>query len=177
MGDRLLEGRDFGAGGLVDPDVILELRTELGQGVLDGPGRAVGQAADRGTRHDPHVVGHVQHDIEIFEPPAAGLDSFHRLVEPSGPFATRRALAAALMGEEAAGVVEVVDDAGLVVDHGHGGRTEPETAWFTQTLEVERRVQLAGRQQAHADPAGNSRLGLSGLSRPRRHARRSRRDK
>ena len=116
--------------------------------------------------NDAHVVGEVEHDVEVFEPAAAGLDPLHGLVEPGGSFAAGRALAAALVGEEAAGVVEIVDDAGLVVDHGHGGGAQAQAAGLAQALEIERRVELFGRQEAHADSARHGRLGLAPLPDP-----------
>ena len=139
--------------GLVRPDVVLELGPELGDRVLDRPGGAVGQAADRRPGHDAHVVGHLEQDVEVLDPAAAGLDPLDRLVHPAGPLAAGGALAAALVGEEPRGVVEVVDDARLVVDHGHGGGPQAEAAGLAEALEVERGVELVGREQAHADPA------------------------
>src|SRR5271157_2331977 len=50
--DVLLQPADFVSRCLVRADVVLELATELGDGVLDRPGGAVGQAADRRAGHD-----------------------------------------------------------------------------------------------------------------------------
>src|SRR5262245_37440751 len=59
--DGLLQRRGLRGGGLVLPDVVLQLAPELRDCVLDRPGGAVGQAADRRPRYDAQVVGHVQH--------------------------------------------------------------------------------------------------------------------
>ena len=109
------------------------------------------------------IVGQIEHEIEVLEPPAARPDPLDHLVQPARALAAGRALAAALVGEEAAGVVQVIDDPGLVVDHGHGGRSQAQAAGLAQALEVERRVQLVGREHPHADPAGHCGLGLPPL--------------
>ena len=95
--------------------------------------------------------------------PPPGLDPLDHLVHPAGPLAAGGALAAALVGEEPAGVVEEVDDARLVVDDGDGGGAQAEAAGLAQALEVERGVELVGREQAHADPARDGGLGLAAL--------------
>ena len=51
----------------------------------------------------------------------------------------------------------------LVVHDGDGGRAQAEAAGLADVLEVERRVELVGRQQAHADPARHRGLGLAAL--------------
>ena len=86
----------------------------------------------------PMLLAMMEHDVEVFDPSAAGLDPLHRLVEPAGPLAAGRALAAALVGEETAGVIEVIDDARLVVDDGHRGRAQAEAAGLAEALEVQR---------------------------------------
>src|SRR5260221_10558063 len=60
--DRLLERCDLSAARLVGLDVLFQLGPELGHCVLDWPGRAVGEAADRGAGHRAHVVGELEHD-------------------------------------------------------------------------------------------------------------------
>ena len=164
------------------PAAILERRVTRGRGVWwvlmysSSSGRNLartfltGQAAPSARPQIvvpgvmPHVVrpsGKRMSRSSIRPPPC--LDPLDRLVHPGGPLAAGGALAAALVGEEAGGVVEVVDHAGLVVHHGHRGGAEAEAAGLAKSLEVERRVELVGREQAHADPAGDRGLGLPAL--------------
>ena len=146
VGDLLLERRDLGAGVWWRRMYSSSSPRNLATPFL------IGQAAPSARPQIvvpgmmPMLLARLQHDVEVFEPAAARLDPLHGLVEPGGSFAAGRALAAALVGEEAAGVVEIVDDAGLVVDHGHGGGAQAQAARLAQALEVERRVELVGRQ-------------------------------
>ena len=88
----------------------------------------------------------------------------HDLEHPAGPLAARRALAAALVGEEPAGVVQHVDHAGLVVDDGDGRGAEAEAADLAGAVEVERDVELGSAEsRPMLMPAGDDGLGLPAL--------------
>src|SRR5690606_21967555 len=113
--------------------------------------------------HDAHVVGEVADDVEVLRPAAAALDPLEHLVEPGRALPAGGTLAAALVGEEAAGVEQVIDHARLLVHDRHGRRAEAEAAGLADVLEVELRVELVGRHDAHADPSGDDRLGLAAL--------------
>ena len=75
------------------------------------------------------------------------------LRHPVGAFAAGRALAARLVRHEPAAIVKHVDHARLVVDHHHRRGAEAEAAGLARAVEIERRVELVGRQKAHADSA------------------------
>ena len=85
-------------------------------------------------------------------PPAA--DALDHLEHPAGPLAARRALAARLVGEEPAGVVQQVDHDGLVVDHRDRGGAQAEQPTLAGRCEIERRVELVGRAKPMLMPPG-----------------------
>src|SRR5258708_1795238 len=64
MRDSLLKRGDQRRVRPMVPDVILEFAAELGDRILERPGCAVSQPADRGSGHDPHVVRHLEHEVE-----------------------------------------------------------------------------------------------------------------
>ena len=79
------------------------------------------------------------------------------------PLAAGGALAAALVGEEAGGVVQVIHHRELVIHHRDGRRAQAEAAGLADVLEVELGIQLRLGEQAHADATGDDRLGLPPL--------------
>ena len=143
-------------------DVLFELAAELADRVLDRPGGAVGQAADRGAGHDADRVADLQQQVEILQPALAGLDAVEHRRATSRSFAAGRALAAAFVGEEAADVVQEVDDRHGLVEHDHGRRPRPRqpTRPASKSSGVSNSASV---KQAHADAAGNGRLGLATL--------------
>ena len=136
---------------------------ELADGVLDRPAGAVGQAADRRARHDADLVADLFEDVQVLQPALAAADAVDDLQHPAGAFAAGRTLAARLVGEEPADVVQHIDDAGLVVEDRHGRGAQPEAADLARGREVERRVELGLGHEAHADAAGDAALGLAAL--------------
>jgi len=123
-------------------DVVLELPAEFLDRVLDRPGGAVGEPADRRAGHHAHRVADLGEQVEIPQASLAGLDPFEHPQRPARALAARRALTARLVGEEAAGVVQEVDDAHRLVDHDDGRRAQAEAADLAGAGEVERRVEL-----------------------------------
>src|SRR5262245_55807801 len=87
-------------------DVLLELRPELTDGVLDRPAGAVGQAADRRPRHDADLVADLLQDLQVLRPALPAAHAIDDLEHPPRPLAARRTLAARLVREEAARVVQ-----------------------------------------------------------------------
>ena len=85
------------------------------------------------------------------------------LQHPAGPLAAGRTLAARLVLEEAANVVQDIDDAGLFVEDRHRRGAQAEAADLAGAGEIERRVELRLGHQAHADAAGDAALGLAAL--------------
>src|SRR5436305_2033801 len=123
-------------------NVLFELRTKLGNRILDRPTRTVGETADRRTRHDANVLRHLIENIEILPPSLAAAHAVHHLHHPAGPFATGGALTARFVREEPADIIENVHDAGGVVEYGDGRRAEAETANLAGAVEVERCVEF-----------------------------------
>ena len=91
------------------PDVIFQFAAELADGVLDGPGGAVGQAANRRAGNDADRVADLQQQIEILQPAAAGLDAIEHLQGPVRALAAGCTLAATFVGEETATVVQEIE--------------------------------------------------------------------
>ena len=95
--------------------------------------------------------------------PPPDLDSLDHLVEPAGALAAGGALAAALVGKEAAGVVQVIDDAGS----GRRARSLRRCPGPGSRAFVGSRNRAGCRarrpREPHADPAGHCRLGLASL--------------
>ena len=56
-------------------DVFFQFAAELADGVLDGPGGAVGQAANGGAGNDADRVGDLQQQVEVLQPAPAGADA------------------------------------------------------------------------------------------------------
>ena len=79
------------------------------------------------------------------------------------PFAAGRALAAAFVGEEAATVVQEIDDRIGFVEHHDAGRAQPEAADLHRRGEIQRRVELGFGHDAGAQAAGDGRLGPAAL--------------
>src|SRR5207253_4780712 len=59
--------------------------------------------------------------------------------------------------------VEHIDDAGRLIEDGHGGGPKAETADLARPVEIERRVEFLLRRDAHADAAGDATLRLASL--------------
>ena len=93
----------------------------------------------------------------------ARADALQDLRHPARPLAARRALAARFVREEPAAVVQHVDHARLVVDDHDRRRAQAQAADLARAGEIERRVELGRRQEAHADAAGDDRLRLAAL--------------
>src|SRR5439155_21372764 len=96
--------------------VLLELGAILGDERARRHRRSVGQRADGGTRH---VAGDVEKKIHVGgrRGPLAVFEAAEHLLEPARPLATRRALAAGLMMEEALDDEERPDHADRLVHH------------------------------------------------------------
>ena len=90
----------------------------------------------------PMLVADLVEDLQVFEPALPAAHAVRDLQHPAGPLAARRALAARFVGEEAADVVEHVDDAGLVVEDRDGRGAQAEAADLAGAVEVERRVEF-----------------------------------
>src|SRR5262245_30050113 len=118
MSNELLELRNPRGDGSMALYVFHEFFAKLADRVLHRPGCTNGQAADGGSGHDSEITGHLKHEVQVLDAPAAGLHALHGLVKPARAFPAGSALAAALVREEPARVVQVVDNAGRVVDHG-----------------------------------------------------------
>ena len=112
--------------------------------VLDGPGGAVGQAADRRAGMMPIESPISSSRSRSFSRPAAGLDPLDHLQRPVRAFAAGRALAAAFVGEEAATVVQEIDHRIRLVEHHHAGRAQPQAADLAGAGEIQRRVEFVG---------------------------------
>src|SRR3954466_2044548 len=97
-------------------DVRQKLAAELPHRLLDRPAGAVGQPADRGTRHDADAVADLFEDGEVLLPALPPADAIDDLQHPAGPFAARRALAARFVLEEPADVVKDVHHRRVLVD-------------------------------------------------------------
>src|SRR5262249_18309091 len=97
------------------------------------------------------------------QPALPAADALGHLQHPAGPLAAGRTLAARLMLEEPANVVENVHDAGLFVENRHRRRAQAEPADLAGAVEVERCVKFGLGHQAHADAAGDAALRLPTL--------------
>ena len=81
-------------------------------------------------------------DVQIFQPALAAADAVDDLEHPAGALAARRTLAARLVGEEPADVVQHIDDAGLLVEDRDGRGAQAEAADLAGAVEIERHVEL-----------------------------------
>src|SRR5262249_31012744 len=144
-------------------DEFLQLFSELGHDVFHRPGRAICQATDRCARYDADGAGHLLQDLQVFDttPPVA--HAIHHLHHPACPLAAGRALAARLMREKAAAIVEHLNDGSSFIEDGDRRRAQPKTADFARPVEVERRVELLLGHDAHADTPRNAALGIAPL--------------
>ena len=147
-------------------DVVLELIAKLAQHGFDEPGGAVGQAANCRAGDDADRVADFQQQFQVAQPSAAGLDSAHHLQRPMGSFAAWSALAATLVGEEAAAVVQQVDHAVGFVEHGDAPCAEPQASNIERGGEVKRRIELGLAHHTGTQTAGNRRLRPPSLPHP-----------
>src|SRR3569623_1242329 len=109
-------------------DVVLELAVELANCILDRPGSAIRQAANRRTRHDADRIANLEQQLEIFQAAFDPLDALEHFDRPASSLAARRALAAALVSEKTAAIVQEVDNANRLVEHDYRRRSQPQTA-------------------------------------------------
>src|SRR5436190_21314250 len=153
-------GPAVGVGSL---DIRFQLGPELFDAILDRPGCAVGEAADRRAGHDTDRVANLGEQVEVLQSAATGFDARHHLRGPTCPLAARRALAAALVREETATVEQKIHHARLLVHDDDRSRAEAEAAEFSWAVEIERAVEFFSGEQTHANAAGNCGLGLAPL--------------
>src|SRR5262249_53143316 len=124
------------------PQVLLELRPELADGVFHRPARTVRQTANRRAGHDADLVADFFENLQILQPALALAQAVGHLQHPTGPLAAGRTLAARLMGEKPTNIVQNVNDAGFLVEHRDRSRAKTQTADLAGAVEVERHVEL-----------------------------------
>ena len=100
-------------------DPVFEVAAVFVDGVFDGPGGSVAEAADGRAGDDADAVGDFQQQVDVAQLAAAVEDAFEDFRHPGGTLAAGSALAAALVRVEPATVVEHLDDVGLVIDDDH----------------------------------------------------------
>src|SRR5262245_19427459 len=144
-------------------DVRLELRAKLANGSLHRPTRAVGQAANRRPRYDPHAVAHFDEDIEILNAPAPAPNAVHDAKHPRRPLAARRTLPARLVREKAACVPQYIHHARMIVDHRNSAGAQSEQLILGGRSEIERHVEFVAGAVAHAQAPGIDGLDLAVL--------------
>ena len=130
----------------------LELLAEL-RVAADAPDGKV--AERRATFLDP--VADVDDEVEIGIGAVARLDLLQQLHEPAGPFPAGRALATRLVHVELLRPQRELHHAGAVVDDDHR-RGAQERAGGLHRVEVERDVELVGREDRDRGAAGDDRL-------------------
>src|SRR5207237_6769826 len=108
-----------------------------------------------------NLVADFIENLQDLYPALAAADAVHDLQHPAGALAARRTLAARLVRKEPAGVIQQIDDAGLLVEDGHCRGAQPEAADLAGAVEVQRRVEFFFRHEAHAQAAGDAALGLA----------------
>src|SRR5947208_959812 len=97
---------------------FLDVRFVLVPEVLDRrQHRRYGRVAERTQRLAGNVSRNAEQQVEIAHLPATALDLLQHFVQPVGPFAARRALAARLVAIEMEQVLGEPDHAGRVDEH------------------------------------------------------------
>ena len=143
------------------PNIGFKFITELVDRILDGPGCSIGQSTDRGAWHDSNGISNFEQQVQIMQAAFPGPNSFHHAEGPGGSLAARGALATTLVGEKLAAVVQEIDHRDRLVHDDYRGSPQAQAVVCAWTRKVERTVKFIGPQQAHADPARNSSLGLA----------------
>ena len=145
-------------------DVLLELRAELADRVLDRPAGAVGQAADRRAGHDADRCRRPRRGSS--SPPAAPgrggsaraifsiqpVPSRHGVHWPHDSWAKNRQMLYSTS-------TMLVCSSKTVTAAG----AQAQAADLARAVEIERRVELGLGHEAHADAAGDAALGLAAL--------------
>src|SRR5213594_4850072 len=118
FGMGALPGHRRGRGASPGARAVGDQRLELVAELLDigdvWPDGSVVEGADRGAGA---ALGHVKDRVEVFLAAVTGQDALAHLVDPTGGFATRRALAARLVGIEAGHHHERLGDGHRLVHH------------------------------------------------------------
>src|SRR5262245_37688249 len=102
----------------------------------------------------------VGEDVKVLPASLALADALQDRQHPAGALPAWRALAARFMREEPRDVVGHLDDARVLVEDSHRRGAQAHGAVVPQIAEVELRLELVGRHDAHAKTAGNAALGL-----------------
>ena len=145
-------------------DVLFELVAELADRVLDRPGGAVGQTADRRARNDADRVADFQQQLEILQSTAPGANSVRASAAPRrclrGTACTGRSSRGRRTGNCCAGSRPSTPSRPSPRRPRCPGRGSRTCAGSVKSSGSRIR---RSREQAHADAAGNGRLGLPSL--------------
>src|SRR5262249_21760751 len=113
------------------------------------------------ARDDADRVADFLQNLQILQAPVPTAHALGDLQHPGGAFPAGRALPARLVGEEPADVMEVVDNAGRLVENPDRGGPQPQAPALARAIEVQRRIELLPGSPAHAEAAGNTALALA----------------
>ena len=128
--------------------------------------RADRRLRERGVQAGDDVVTEVEHQVEVVGPPEPVRHAVQDLLDPTRPFATRRALAARLVGEELRQPPRDEQRVGGLVEHHDRSRPEHGLEVVLHVVHVGGLVEMLGHQprrrraardeELHAAPAGHS---------------------
>src|SRR5262249_40200705 len=108
-----------------------------------------------------NVLPHFVQDLQVLDATLAAPHPVGDLLHPACAFTTGRTLPARLVREEPADVIQNIDDARRLVEDGHCGSPQAQTADLARAVEVQRRVEFLLGHQPHADPTGDAAFGLA----------------
>ncbi len=141
--------------------IILEFASKFADGVFNGPGGAVGQAANGRAGHNADRIADFQKQIQICQPSASGLDAIEHLQCPVRSFAAGSALAAAFVGEKPATIVEEIDNRVCFVQHHRATGSQPEAVDLPRVGKIQAGVQFIGASSRPVlSPPGTTALAL-----------------
>src|SRR3954463_2088696 len=90
-------------------------------------------------------------------------NAFQNFGRPCRAFTAWRALTTRLVRHETAAIVQNVDHTRLVVNDDDSRCSQPQTSDFSRSFKVELRIELIGREEAHADAARDNCLRFAAL--------------